>query len=300
MAAEKYIFLDEVGVQALSQSILAKVNTRIGERIVTEMSSTVTDTQVLSAKAVKTLLGWSEEETTSVAEKIDDVNEELAKLKTNVSNLTHLEYETFIGTVDELTKKDGGVNLERDPQKIYLQKDNEDDPTWVMYAFLPSAWSEPTEEGEKSVPTAGQWIVVGDTSIDLVNYWSKDAASVAELRDVLKIHDAEALSNATITAAVENAFLMTETLNPNNVAVTYGAGVAAVNYGNEVASGDEVPAGVKVTFKPTGLDAEKEYTYAWTVTVGETETTYTTETVEVTVTAATAVALVATEVAAAE
>ena len=213
----KYQFLDEAGVNKLAEALLGKVNVRIGERIVTAVSATSNDKQVASAKAVYDLIAALQTadttldgrvtanetaigvNTQAIADintaqgvqdgKISDLETDLGTLEAKVDGLTHLTLETVIGDISTVT----------DPQTdvMYLQKDNESDKTWMLYIY-----QAPATDGE-----AGTWINVGDTEVDLSNYWTKDDAD--EMREALGIHDAEALPESAVTAAVETAFTNT-------------------------------------------------------------------------------------------
>ena len=193
MAVTKYQFLDETGVQTLATNLLGKVNLRIDERIVDSMDASSDENHVLSAKAVYELIGGAEAngDGSTIKDELANLNTELDALDSKVTSLTHLEVETVTGDI--------GSVLEPSTSKLYFQRDTEDDNTWNLYIYrmmLPEG--EP--EGEP-VPT---WVCVGDTSIDLVNYWRKD--DIESMRTALSIHDAEALEEAKITAAVEAAY----------------------------------------------------------------------------------------------
>ena len=209
-----YQFLSEQGVLKLAEQLLGKVNVRIGERIVTEVNENSTDKQVLSAKALNALLTALQAKDAEFEERIE---EQAAQLSTNataiqslteaqgtqdtkisemegniqtltetVNNLTHLTIETVTGSIDTVTEPKTDV--------LYLQRDNEADTTWMMYIY-----QAPTVEGG-----VGSWINVGDTEVDLSNYWTKD--SIEEMREALGVHDAEAIPDENIVNAIETAF----------------------------------------------------------------------------------------------
>lgn len=68
-----------------------------------------------------------------------------------------------------------------DSMTIYLQKDDEHDKTWTVYLYI-----------------EGKFVAIGDTNIDLVNYWSKSDADVAALKTRLFGGD----SNEEVLAAL--------------------------------------------------------------------------------------------------
>ena len=78
--------------------------------------------------------------------------------------------------------------VEPNSSYIYLQRDNDQDTTWMMYVYDESLG----------------WINIGDTEVDLSNYWSKD--DTEELREALNMHDVESISDDNITSAVNEIF----------------------------------------------------------------------------------------------
>ena len=210
MAIETYSFLNEAGVLKLAEQLLGKVNVRIGERIVTEISETSSDKQVASAKALYTLIAALQAKDTEIAGRVDGhdtqiannaaaiealqasqgeqdesitgLSEDLATLQQTVDSLTHLTMETVEGSIETVTEPKTDV--------LYLQRDNADDKTWMIYIYQ-----------------NGAWINVGDTEVDLSNYWTKD--SIEEMKEALGMHNAEAIADAAIVSAVETAFANT-------------------------------------------------------------------------------------------
>lgn len=125
------ICVSEEMLQLLVTQILTKVNSRIAARIVNTISDESDANHVPSALAV------------------------LNFIRTFSPNM---KYQTVTGSIDTVTEPAATT--------IYLQRDSETDPTWVMY-----------------LPIDGEWVSIGDTSIDLVNYWSKSEADVTALRE---------------------------------------------------------------------------------------------------------------------
>lgn len=208
MAVEKFTFLDEVGSEKLALGILTKVNTRISERIVKEISDASDHDHVASAALLNSLLkardalisanttASAENKTaieaidTSIAElttkvdtnktAIDGVTTDLADLSTKVDGLTHLTIDTVTGAITDVADPSTSV--------LYLQRDDEADTTWMLYIYRED----------------GTWVNIGDTEVDLSNYWSKD--DVEEMKTALGIPEMVAMTEAQITAAVEKAF----------------------------------------------------------------------------------------------
>ena len=210
MAIPTYQFLNEAGVQKLAEQLLSKVNIRIGERIVTEFDENSSDKQVASAKALYTAIQGIQGVSSDLAARLDGhdttlgehgdalaalnqsqgeqdtkiagLESSLESLAQTVESLTHLTIETVEGDIATVTDPKSDV--------LYLQRDNADDKTWMMYIYQ-----------------NGQWINVGDTEVDLSNYWSKD--SIEEMKVALGMHDAEPIPEPNIIAAVDTAFANT-------------------------------------------------------------------------------------------
>ena len=151
---ELYQFLDQGGVNLLTKGILDKVNVRIAQRIVQQLDITDT-THVPSAAAVLRA----------------------------IQSARHTTIQTVIGDINT------EVPLEqRSTDVLYLQKDNESDPSWMMYIWDADPALHPDPNGK--------WINIGDTEIDLSGYWSKDAADMEDLANQLGI--------PVINAAIED------------------------------------------------------------------------------------------------
>lgn len=218
MAVTTYQFLNEQNTQKFAEELLKKVNVRIGERIVTTVDGSSTDKTTPSAKAVNTLITALQAQDTALSGRIDGhdtqlsqqgesiaaletsqgkqdgkitaVESGLTELRSTVEGLTHLTIQTVEGPIEEVTNPQTDV--------LYMQRDNAEDRTWMLYIY-----QAPTAEP----PAPGTWINVGDTEVDLSNYWSKD--DVEEMKTALNLHNAEAIPDEKITAAVNRAFLTT-------------------------------------------------------------------------------------------
>lgn len=160
-----YDLLNKEGVQVLAKGILDKVNTRIAQRIV----------QVL------------------------DVNDEThvpssAAVLRAINSAHNLKIQTVVGDIDIV------VPLEdRSTNVLYLQKDDEQDPTWSMYIWDADPDLQPDPNGK--------WICIGDTEIDLSNYWSKDPDDMADLSAALGV---DALTSDMTTAKANIANLQSD------------------------------------------------------------------------------------------
>ena len=209
MAIETYQFMNEGGVQKLAELLLTKVNLRISERIVTEVTEGSTDKQVASAKAVYALIkalqdadlatsnrvdtqgetiGSHADEITSINEdqltqddKITDIETGISELSEVVAGLTHLTINVVTGDINTLV-------TEPNTDVLYLQRDSEEDRTWMIYMY-----SE----------TIG-WINVGDTEVDLSNYWTKD--DIEEMQVALNMHNVESIPDDYISSSVNEIF----------------------------------------------------------------------------------------------
>lgn len=212
MAIEKFTFLDEVGTQKLAEALLSKVNTRIAERIVQEVNDSSDANHVASAAILNALLKAKDEKiaantteigknTTAIGEvkttvgelttkvdankeAIDTATTDLAALSTKVDGLTHLTIDTVTGAITSVADPSTSV--------LYLQRDDEADTTWMLYIYRED----------------GTWVNIGDTEVDLSNYWSKD--DVDAMKEALGVPEMVALTEAQITAAVDAAFAGTD------------------------------------------------------------------------------------------
>lgn len=135
----KYDILDEEGLKVFAKGILDKVNTRINQRIVQTME--IDDTVHVPSSA--------------------------AVLKA-ISSSHNLRTQIVIGDIDIVVPIE-----ERSTNILYLQKDNEEDPSWMMYIWD----ADPTLHPDPN----GKWVCIGDTEIDLSNYWSKSPEDMDDL-----------------------------------------------------------------------------------------------------------------------
>lgn len=234
MALEKFTFLDEVGIQKLSEALLTKVNSRVAERIVQEISDASDANHVASAALLNSLLKTRDAlisgNTTAAATNktsIDGVVSDIADLETKVdTNTTDItsasndikaldeKVDAFTHlTIDVVT---GKIDTVADPQTdiLYFQRDDESDTTWMLYIYRED----------------GSWVQIGDTGVDLSGYWSKDDND--KLKETIGVPEATPLAEAKILAAIDAAFVSTKlyslTINGGNDGCTpnglYAAG----------------------------------------------------------------------------
>lgn len=140
-----YQFLNEEGLASMTKGILDKVNVRIAQRIVQELNPGDT-THVPSAAAV---------------------------LKA-INTARHTSIKTVTGDINVIVPLE-----ERSTDVLYLQRDSEEDKTWMMYIWDANPDLHPDPNGK--------WINVGDTEIDLSGYWSKSDEDMIELANRLGI-----------------------------------------------------------------------------------------------------------------
>jgi len=218
MAIELYQFMSEQSLAIFVNQILTKTNARLDERIVQALSSTSSDKQSLSAKALYDLINTLNDADANFSSHVDTNAETLAANAETIAGIqTHqneqdekltasetslIDASNRVGTFTHLTLQTvtGPITSITEPREdiLYLQRDNDQDTTWMMYIYHVF--------GSEHV-----WIPVGDTELDLSGIWSKDEAD--ELREALGIHLVEPVSEVDITEAVEDAF--------NNNAVDY-------------------------------------------------------------------------------
>lgn len=169
--SDTMIHFTENQVQAMVTMIFQYVNTRIAERIV--QSATAGDTKhVVSADAVKKAIddvqavanAAIQSNTDKIGELTDKVGDgtEAAKSYTDTQIATLREAMMGMNHWD-IVAVTGELPTDPAANTIYLQRDDENDLTWEMNIVAVA------EDGTKS------WITIGDTSIDLANYWPKDS-----------------------------------------------------------------------------------------------------------------------------
>lgn len=116
-----------------------------------------------------------------------------------------------IKNIGHATMKKVVGELPSDPETnvIYLQKDSDEDPTWEM-----NVWID------------GSWVSLGDTTVDLTNYYSHDdveklkedldladywkKTDIEDMKTALGIEEMIPVTEEQITAAVDAAFAATE------------------------------------------------------------------------------------------
>ena len=213
--AVNYTFLDQAGVSTLTTALLKQVNVKINDRAVTSIDASSDAYHFLTAAALFGLLGATDADgsgTTindkiaalktlvstdatatagdgsvfgSIKQIIADIGTEagatgagttvydaIKKLDTKVDGLTHLTVQTYVGDVKDIADPKSDV--------LYFVKADDSDQTWELYVA--------TNITVSSV----DWVNVGDTSIDLANYYRHD--------EITKMED------DAITAAVTAAY----------------------------------------------------------------------------------------------
>ena len=90
-----------------------------------------------------------------------------------INKMSHIKFKTHTGNI--------GTIVTPNPSYIYLQRDSLSDTTWMMYVY------------DEDIG----WINVGDTEVDLSNYWSKNPDDVEALKLALGIpQEIEALKTS--------------------------------------------------------------------------------------------------------
>lgn len=255
MALEKFTFLDEVGIQKLSEALLTKVNSRVAERIVQEISDASDANHVASAALLNSLLKTRDAlisgNTTAAATNktsIDGVVSDIADLETKVDTNT-TDIATASDNIKALDEKvdafthltidivTGLIDTVADPKTdiLYFQRDDESDTTWMLYIYRED----------------GTWVQIGDTGVDLSNYWSKD--DTTDIKESLSVPEMTPLAEDKILAAIDAAFKNTNTLAPKLYWVNTSLPVGdpptfeAVDFGGTVEGYGEYKPGNTVT-----------------------------------------------------
>lgn len=123
-------------------------------------------------------------------------------------------YEAWVDSDGKIYKMVDGVKGDElasdDP--IFAQVALVEDKTYTLYIGQ-LEYTDETKTTRKSVT----WIAVGDTSLDLSNYWSKKDSDVAALRDLML----DELTDAQIETAVKAAWDATDPYNSANAYVEW-------------------------------------------------------------------------------
>lgn len=215
------------------QHALIRILQKNNERIVAHFTDKVTpgDTNHVAtsdavAQAIAQAIIDGAEDGTEAANKYTD--EKIAEVVESILGINNWSYVAITGPLPE----------DPDPKTIYLQRDDEDDPTYIMKIY-----------------SNGTWIDIGDTSIDLLDYWAKD--NIEGLTDAL-------VNNAYFMSMLFTGKAPEESTNPGEsiiVKATPGATVTATH-----PDGDEVTA----TANENGI-ATLTLTKvgAWAITISE-------------------------------
>ena len=110
------------------------------------------------------------------------VSTAVSELTNRINGLTHLNIEIIVGSIDSVTEPSEDI--------LYFQKDNENDKTWSLYVYKNDL--------------DDHWILVGDTSIDLVNYWKK--TDTEEIKKTLRIVEHDVISPDQISTIFNSLF----------------------------------------------------------------------------------------------
>lgn len=238
MANELYQFMNEAGVRNLAEQLLGKVNVRIQERIVTEVNANSSDKQVASAKALYTLINSMQAANTEINNRLDehdaqltnngqalaDISElqgthatkigtleaDLESLQNVVNNLTHLNIETVTGPISSITEPRADI--------LYLQRDNEEDKTWMMYIYQgngqPSLeydieltadhFTSITDDGVAEYNPESAAVEKGTIFIPSeVNVGTEEAPEYKQITTIKGFNDSQSLKSAIIAEGIE-------------------------------------------------------------------------------------------------
>lgn len=159
-----YDYLDTIGLQKLAKGILVQVNSRITERIDTNISASSDDEHVASAAAV-----WRA-----------------------IASSQHIKIRTWIGDINDIPME------ERSSSVMYFQKDDEQDPSWTTYI-----WDEDNQEfiavGTSDIDLSDYWRKddTEDLRADLgIPAIESDVADIKS--DIVGINDAISTINTNI------------------------------------------------------------------------------------------------------
>ena len=203
-------YLDEIGVASLAQQLAAGMNSKIYSAIVSSLDSATNRDNVhaLSAQGLYNILGASNATgSTTLNGKINGLSSDLTTLQQAVNNYTHLQIEIVTGAITSVASPS--------TSKLYLQRDDPTDDTFVMYIYRENvevavldANDEPTYDsttGELITQIVNQWVSIGKTDVILTNYWSK--SEISALKDALSMYDISLITTSNyVSNKVATAF----------------------------------------------------------------------------------------------
>lgn len=153
------INLTEAQMTDLVINIFNTVNARINERIVQSITSGdtkhVASNDAIAAAVAKLeadIAAASGASTDNLAASKQYTDDQIQDITKKIMDMNHWDIVPVTGDLPD----------DPDEHTIYLQRSSETDQTWEMNIITTA------EDGTKS------WINVGNTAIDLANYWSKD------------------------------------------------------------------------------------------------------------------------------
>lgn len=128
MAVEKYLYLDKVGVQTLATEIFKNVNSRIKERILSEVNTAAfsDENHVVAAKAILDYVGSLDNyDTLTGSEK--SILGKVKSIEANMNALTHLTYRVITGDIETQVPTENAktdiIYLQHDADSILVAND---------------------------------------------------------------------------------------------------------------------------------------------------------------------------------
>ena len=203
-------YLDEAGVRALAEQLATGMNSKIYSAIIISLDSATNRDNVhsLSALGLYNILGAANASgSTTINGKINGLSSDLSTLQQTVNNYTHLQIEVVTGAITTVSSPS--------TSKLYLQRDDPTDDTFVMYIYRQNvevpvldANDEPTYDqttGELITQIVNQWVSIGKTDVILTNYWSK--SEISDLKDALSMYDISLITTSNyVSNKVATAF----------------------------------------------------------------------------------------------
>ncbi len=173
-----YEFMDEIGTNEFIRTILEIIDLYFDKRLVSADTdeSELTNENMYSCKESLSL-------TTRICQIVDEltgsVNTAMDMMKSIygdaiMEGFQRIHGETVIGDITTVENPDSYY--------IYFQKDSLEDDTWVMYI-----WND-------------DWLPVGETKYDLLNYWNDD--NLSELKNKIVV----AMDERTVRTKVQDEF----------------------------------------------------------------------------------------------
>ena len=190
MSSSVYNYLDDYGTQKFINIIMQVIEENMLTTFTDDMRHPDDDHIPTSSTALEFVNDSIDPAIQETNDKISEVREVISRLSDRVTLnmirseamsdvLTHLSTQFVMGPINQITKPKETI--------LYFQHDNINDKSWAMYIY-----------------TQGEWKIIGETKLDLVNYWSDNETD--ELAGRFYEHSMQPMTEEEIRGKTEEIF----------------------------------------------------------------------------------------------